>query len=107
MSLVLAVASRAHELFEKYGSIRAELGKACGEKFYPTLLVTARPVLGRRELLLRPGRRQRVTSKLGELGSVDDELGVGDPTSSTNSPSRSSIRNVESAFEMIFWRVPP
>ena len=79
MSLVLAVASRAHELFEKYGSIRAELGKACGEKFYPTLLVTARPVLGRRELLLRPGRRQRVTSKLGELGSVDDELGVGDP----------------------------
>ena len=67
MSLVLAVASRAHELFEKYGSIRAELGKACGEKFYPTLLVTARPVLGRRELLLRPGRRQRVTSKLGYL----------------------------------------
>ena len=45
MSLVLAVASRAHELFEKYGSIRAELGKACGEKFYPTLLVTARPTV--------------------------------------------------------------
>ena len=64
MSLVLAVASRAHELFEKYGSIRAELGKACGEKFYPTLLVTARPVLGRRELLLRPGRRPG--SKPGE-----------------------------------------
>ena len=35
MSLVLAVVSRAHELFEKYGSIRAELGKAVRREVLP------------------------------------------------------------------------